>query len=382
MSAVPAWPPTATRRILHRHLTAAIADGGICGAVLAVGRGAAPQCRWTAAVGYDQPDPPALPMWPETVFDLASLTKVIATLPLILTLAASRRLRLDDPVVRFLPSFRGNGRNGITLTHLLAHTSGLPASRRYYREFPDTAAVRAAILAERPATEPGTATTYSDIGFMLLGFVAEAVCGTGLPEAARTLVFEPLGMTATCFNPVPHGRMFAPTESFGGAAALRGVVHDRNAQALGGAAGHAGLFAPAADVIAFIGTWTGTTAPPWGRGLTGMALRRHTPSAGPARGLGWVLADHARPGFPPSCWPGSGGHTGFTGTSLAFHPASQAWAVLLTNAIRCGRDPTRLTALRQAVHCTVAEADSARPSLAVPRGSSAVAACWPGGQPR
>jgi len=362
MPAEPAWPPAATRRILHRHLTAAIAGGGICGAVLAVGRGAAPQCRWTVAVGHDQPGPPARPIRPETVFDLASLTKVMATLPLILALAASRRLRLDDPVARFLPGWRGNGRDGITITHLLAHTSGLPASRRYYREFSGTAAARAAILAERPATTPGTATTYSDIGFMLLGFVAEAVCGTGLPEAARTLVFEPLGMTATCFNPVPHGRLFAPTESFDGAAALRGVVHDRNAQALGGAAGHAGLFAPVADVIAFTGAWTGTAAPPWGRELTGMALRRHTPSGGPARGLGWVLADRASSGFPPSCWPGSGGHTGFTGTSVAFHSASQAWAVLLTNAIRCGRDTTRLAALRRAIHCTIAEADRQRPA--------------------
>lgn len=361
MPTAPTWPPAATRQILQQHLTAAIADGGICGAVLAVGRDAAPQCRRTVAVGHDQPDPPGQPMRVETVFDLASLTKVIATLPVILTLVASRQLRLDDAAARFLPDFRGNGRDGITIAQLLAHTSGLLATRRYYREFSDKAAARAAILAERPVTSPGTATNYSDIGFMLLGFVAEAVCGTELPEAARTLVFEPLGMTATCFKPGPHGRRFAPTESFNGDPPLRGVVHDRNAQLLGGAAGHAGLFAPVTDVIAYVHTWTGAAAPPWGRELTTLALRRHTPPGGPARGLGWVLADHTTSGFLPSCWHGSGGHTGFTGTSVAFHPASQAWAVLLTNAIRCGRDTARLTALRQALHFTIAEAAVSRP---------------------
>lgn len=105
--------------------------------------------------------------------------------------------------------------------------SGLPATRKYYRELSAVPDAQAAVLAELPVTPPGTATNYSDIGCMLLGFVAEAVSGSDLATAARARVFKPLGMRATSFNPVPAGRYYAPTESFGGGPPLRGVVHDR-----------------------------------------------------------------------------------------------------------------------------------------------------------
>jgi CubicO group peptidase (beta-lactamase class C family) len=292
----------------------------------------------------------------DSIFDLASLTKVIATLPVILTLCASGLLRLDDAAAGFLPGFSGDGRDDITIAQLLTHTSGLPATRKYYRELSAVPDAKAAILAERPVTPPGTATNYSDIGFMLLGLVAEAVCGTDLATAARASVFEPLGMPATSFNPVPDaGRHYAPTESFDGGPPLRGVVHDRNARLLGGAAGHAGLFAPASDVVAYLRAWTGAVVPPWGGELTSLARRRITPPGQPARGLGWVLADNTRGSFLPASWPGSAGHTGFTGTSVAFHPRSETWVVLLTNAIRSGRDRAQITALRQAIHATIAD---------------------------
>lgn len=291
----------------------------------------------------------------DTVFDLASLTKVLSTLPVILTLCASGLLRLDDTAARFLPGFRGDGRDDITIAQLLAHTSGLPATRKYYRELSAVPDAKAAILAERPVTPPGTATNYSDIGFMLLGFVAEAVCGSDLATAARARVFEPLGMRATSFNPTPDGRHYAPTESFDGGPPLRGVVHDRNARLLGGTAGHAGLFAPASDVVAYLQAWAGEAVPSWGGELTSLAMRRQTPPGQPARGLGWVLADSTAESFLPSSWPGSAGHTGFTGTSVAFHPGSKTWVVLLTNAIRSGRDSARISALRQAIHGTIAD---------------------------
>lgn len=354
-SPAPAWPPPATRATLEQHLTAAVAEGHIPGAVLAVGRGPA-RCYWSVAVGHDQPDSPRQPMRLDTVFDLASLTKVIATVPVILTLCASGLLRLDEAAARFLPGFRGDGRDDITIAQLLAHTSGLPATRKYYRELSTVPDAKAAILAERPAAPPGTATNYSDIGFMLLGFVAEAICGSDLATVARAGVFEPLGMRATSFNPVPDGRHYAPTESFDGGVPLRGAVHDRNARLLGGAAGHAGLFAPASDVVAYLQAWTGAVVPPWGAELTRLALRRQTPPGQPARGLGWVLADNtAANSFLPAYWAGSAGHTGFTGTSIAFHRRSQTWVVLLTNAIRSGRDGARVAALRQAIHGTIAD---------------------------
>jgi hypothetical protein len=163
-------------------------------------------------------------------------------------------------------------------------------------------------------------------------------------------------MTATDFTPDPAGQRFMPTESFDGGAVLRGVVHDRNAKLLGGIAGHAGLFAPARDVAAYLQPWAGAADPPWGPEMGHLALQRHTPPHSPARGLGWVLADKGSSFLPRSWAAGAAGHTGFTGTSVAFHAASRAWVVLLTNAIRCGRDRREITALREGVHRAIARA--------------------------
>ena len=351
------WPPEPARASIRRQVTGAIAGGGICGVVLAAGR--SPGNGWVLAAGHEEPGALGAPALPGAGFDLASLTKVMATLPVVLVLAAAGQLRLGDRAQRFLPSFRDAGRGDITLGQLLAHTSGLPATRRYYRKTADPAAMRADVLAERPQTAPGAAVAYSDIGFLVLGFVIEAVCGVTVAVAARELIFQPLAMTATGFTPEPAALRFMPTESHDGQPALRGVVHDRNAQLLGGVAGHAGLFAPVADVATYLAAWAGSVDPPWGRGLSGLALRRHTPPSSPPRGLGWVLAGREPTPILPRCWPASGaGHTGFTGTSLAFDPASHTWLALLTNAIRCGRDHRPVAALRSAVHETIAEAIS------------------------
>lgn len=340
-----------------RLIQAAVTDGAICGAVLAAGTGDRPD--WTVAVGRQEPAAGSAAMRVDTVFDLASLTKVVATLPAVLTLAARNALRLDDPVSRFLPAFTGTARDRITLRHLLAHTSGLPASRRYYREVSTADQMRAAVLAEHPVTDPGSATVYSDIGFLLLGFVVETVTGRRCDVAADDLVFDPLGMSRTRFNPIPGDPQCAPTEALDGADPLRGVVHDRNALLLGGVAGHAGLFAPVGDLVTYLRAWLPGADPPWGRSLTATALRRQTPPGGPVRGLGWVLADGHGAGFPWDAWPdGGAGHTGFTGTSVAVDPRTSTRVVLLTNAIRCGRDKTGLSALRRSVHQCLAMAMS------------------------
>lgn len=328
-----------------------IESGILCGAVYAIGAGAGDDAvQLTEAIGELEPGTGA-PVRPDTIFDLASLTKVVATLPVVLCLITAGEVGLDDPVRRYLPRFSAESQRGITVRHLLAHSSGLPPGSRYYRVLPTEEAAREAIVAEEPVRPPGTSVTYSDVGYMLLGFLAERVGGTSLDVLARRLVFDPLAMTETGFRPTAPLDRIAPTEVFPPEPARRGIVHDRNAALLGGIAGHAGLFAPAADMVRYLDAWSGRSEPPWDPSLTREALTRQTPSDSAARGLGWVLASGTNDTFMSEQWPpGGAGHTGFTGTSLAFYPQDSRQVVLLTNAVRCGRHPERLGLVRQDVH--------------------------------
>jgi CubicO group peptidase (beta-lactamase class C family) len=327
----------------------AVASGGIPGAVLVTGDG-------VHAVGYRATG--GAPMSADTVFDLASLTKVIATLPCVLHLVDGGDVALDDPVARFLPAFDA-GRDRVTLRHLLAHTSGLPDGQPFY-QIDGTAAQRwQAVLRAPLVAEPGVAMVYSDIGFLLLGLVIEAVTGARLDEVATSVVFAPLAMASTRFRPpASWADRCAATERDADGVATLGVVHDENAASLGGVAGHAGLFGTAPDVARYVTAWldpdAGIVSPQTRR----EALRCQTARIGACRGLGWTLRgdrwDHMG-----SAWPGSGaGHTGFTGTSVGFDPASGLWAVLLTNSVHLGRSSRAVVSLRRDVHDAVAAASS------------------------
>lgn len=330
-------------------LRAGIDDGALCGAVFSIGD--ATTTDQIEALGQLEPAATAVPMRADTVFDLASLTKVVATLPVILMLAAASELHLDDPIQRYLPQHQATSSPTITVRHLLTHTSGLPQAPKYYLTLRDAQQMRAAVLTEPPVSVPGSMTVYSDIGFMLLGFIAEAITTTPLDVAARRLVFDPLGMSGTDFRPSIDPERIAPTEILDGQHAVRGVVHDRNAGLLDGIPGHAGLFAPIHDLITYLRVWVGLREPPWGQALHAAALTRQTPLAGPARGLGWLLPGPHEDTFMSQNWPITGaGHTGFTGTSIAFDPKTQIRTVLLTNAIRCGLNNPRTHALRQSFH--------------------------------
>jgi CubicO group peptidase (beta-lactamase class C family) len=331
----------------------AVAAGVVPGAVLAAGlRGAEPLLLHVA--GDAQHDHAARrPMTAGTVFDLASLTKVVATMPCLLHLACRGEVGLDEPARRYLPAFAGPGKDEVTVRHLLAHTSGLPGERRYYRYLTHAAELRAAALAEPLVTSPGTAVCYSDVGFIVLGELAAAVAGCGLDELVREVVRAPLGMAATRYLP-PAGwaGRIAATEIVGGSAKV-GVVHDENAEALGGVAGHAGLFGTAADLGVFAAAWAGDGSAP--AGLRAEALRCQTDGLGGRRGLGWGLRHDTWDNMGDG-WPGSGaGHTGFTGTSLSVDPHTGLWAVLLTNAVHFGRGPGHsVVALRKQLHAAVA----------------------------
>jgi CubicO group peptidase (beta-lactamase class C family) len=331
----------------------AVGDGVVPGAVLAAGLRAAEPLLLHVAGDAQHDDAAKRPMTAGTVFDLASLTKVVATMPCLLHLAGRGEVGLDEPALRYLPAFAGSGKDEVTVRHLLAHTSGLPDQRRYYRYLTDAGAVRAAALAEPLVARPGTTVCYSDVGFIVLGELAAAVAGCGLDDLVREVVCAPLGLKATRYRPPGDwADRIAATEVVRGTAKV-GVVHDENAETLGGVAGHAGLFGTVADLARFAAAWAGDGSPP--AGLRAEALACQTEGLGGRRGLGWGLR-HDRWDNMGDGWPASGaGHTGFTGTSLSVDARSGLWAVLLTNAVHFGRGPEHsVVALRKQVHAAVA----------------------------
>ena len=335
----------------------AVEAGVVPGAVLAAGRHSAVPLLCHVAGDAQRDDAARRPMTAGTVFDLASLTKVVATLPAVLHLAGRAEIGLDEPARRYLPAF-GPGKDEVTVRQLLLHTSGLPDQRRYYRRLAEAAAVRAAALAEPLVARPGTVFCYSDVGFIVLGELVAAVAGCGLDEFVRDVVCAPLDLAATRYLP-PAGwaGRIAATEPVGGVAKV-GVVHDENAEVLGGVAGHAGLFGTAADLARYAAAWAGDYRAgdcSAAGGLRAEALRCQTEGLGGRRGLGWGLRGDKWDNMGDG-WPASGaGHTGFTGTSLSVDPGSGLWAVLLTNAVHFGRGPRHsVVDLRKQVHAAVA----------------------------
>jgi CubicO group peptidase (beta-lactamase class C family) len=358
-------------------IDAAIERGVMPGAVLAAGQGSEQPLVWHVAGDAQHDQQARRPMRSDTIFDLASLTKVVATLPCVLRLIAQGEIGLDDEAHRYLADFSGTGKDQVTIRHLLTHTSGLPDHRPYYERLHDPAQVRAAALAEPLLWAPGSTFCYSDIGFITLGELCAVVAGCSLDKLATELVFAPLRMKDTGYLPAAaRVGQVASTEPVGGVAKT-GVVHDENAEALGGVAGHAGLFGTAADLARYAAAWADAGSEPatalrLPAGLVAEALRCQTegvPAGMPSgetlppgrerlpgrRGLGWGLRGDRWDNMGDG-WPLTGaGHTGFTGTCLSIDPVSGMWLVLLTNAVHFGRGPDHAVApLRRKVHAMVA----------------------------
>jgi CubicO group peptidase (beta-lactamase class C family) len=321
------------------------------------------------AVGLAARTPVPRPALPTTIYDLASLTKVVATTPLILQAAAEGRLTLDDPLPRHLSE---SPHASITVRHLLAHTSGLPAWIPFYLESRGRNEILARAATTPLVAAPGAQVLYSDLGFMLLGEIAHRTLGAPLDRLASVRVTEPLGMTDTRYLPPADVRdRIAPTEdgtaieqAMAGAAGVRhtwrktliwGEVHDSNAHAMGGVSGHAGLFGTADDLVAYARLWLGADPR---RAVLTPALMREALSPMPpdgSRGLGWALAGpHAWWGDALS--PRAYGHTGFPGTAIAVDPERALAIVLLTNAVHLGRERTEILALRPMLASAVARA--------------------------
>ena len=322
---------------IDRLVERGISAGGYPGAAVVVGRkGAAVwekgfgRLGWTSDAGSVVPE--------RTIYDLASLTKVVGTTTAIMILYDEGKVHLDDPVVKFIPAFTGGAKDQVTIRQLLEHRSGLPAGRDLWRLTDTPAEARAAVIATDLFAPPGKTYEYSDLGADILGFVVEAVSGQTLDKFLDERVFVPLGMSDTHFRPDPslRGRI-APTElNPPRGYPLRGEVHDENAYALGGVAGHAGLFSTASDLSIFAqmlldgGSYNGT------RIVADSTVALFTKRAAGTRALGWDTCDGEG-----SCGkylgPTAYGHTGFTGTSLWIDPEREMFVILLTNRVHAAR---------------------------------------------
>jgi uncharacterized protein YbbC (DUF1343 family)/CubicO group peptidase (beta-lactamase class C family) len=325
---------------------AAIGRHELPGAVVLVGRGDA--IVYHAAIGDRAVQPSREPMTEDTIFDLASLTKVVATTTSAMQLVEQGRVRLADPVADFIPEFGKYGKSGITIRHLMTHTSGLRPDLELDVEFTGGAEAIRRASDEVPLAHPGERFIYSDINFFVLGEIIQRVTGERLDRYAARRIFEPLGMKDTMFLPPEALRpRIAPTErcdplawpcSTTGAPFLRGVVHDPTARRMGGVAGHAGLFSTAADLSRFCRMLLGAGRFGAVQILSAASVARMTSPSTPVgmrdvRGLGWdvdsTYAVNRGELFPL----GSYGHTGFTGTSLWLDPASKSYVIFLSNRV-------------------------------------------------
>lgn len=319
-------------------LAGAVADRLTPGAVAVAGVG--PTQLMFAAVGQTSAEPgQGVPVTGETRFDMASLTKVMATLPAVLLLAAQGRIALEDPVARHVEEFASAPKSRVRVEHLLTHTSGLAAHREYFRTLRGHDAIVRAVLEEPLEADPGTRVVYSDLGFIVLGEIVRRVAGERLDAFARRHIFDPLGMRHTTFLPDgAQGPPIAATERLPGAPRAKvGVVHDDNAEAMGGVAGHAGLFSTARDVVRYVRMWLDRGPSVLSLADREASVRLRTAGLDGRRGLGWVLGGDAQFAAGPPWPPTAAGHTGYTGTSVVFDPGSGAWAVLLTNRVHFGR---------------------------------------------
>jgi uncharacterized protein YbbC (DUF1343 family)/CubicO group peptidase (beta-lactamase class C family) len=330
---LPAAPtfPAAELAAIDDAVAQAVTDAKTPGAVFRLECGGRVHLR---AYGDRALVPAREPMTVDTVFDAASLTKVVATTPAVMKLVEAGRLEVDAPASRYLPEFVGAGKEAITLRQLLTHSSGLRAGLPSPGDGKE-AAFRAACAEPLPAP-PGTAYRYSDINFIVLGFVVERVTGEGLDVYCAREIFQPLGMKDTGYRTLAPGdtRRIAPTTVTAGTA-LRGVVHDPTARRMGGVAGHAGLFTTAEDLGRFArmmldgGELDGTRLfrPETVKAMTTV----QSPAGLPRRGFGWDI-DSPYAGPRGEIFPiGSYGHTGWTGTRLWIDPFSRTSTVFLSN---------------------------------------------------
>jgi serine-type D-Ala-D-Ala carboxypeptidase len=322
---------------IERVVARGIKAGGYPGAAVVVGRnGAAVMEKGFGKLSWVPTSAAVDPQ--QTIYDVASLTKVVGTTAAVMILFDEKKIDLDQRIVTYLPTFSGGEKDKVTIRQLLTHTSGLPAGRDIWRITRSPLEARAAVVNSSLEARPGTRYIYSDLGADLLGLLVEVVSGEPLDKFLERRVFAPLGMNDTFFRPADSLRYrVAPTEVTPPRGyPLRGEVHDENAYALGGVAGHAGLFSTAADLSVFAqmmlngGEYNGVQI------ISRPTVELFTSRAVGHRALGWDTAEGDY-GSGRYLGPTAYGHTGFTGTSMWIDPERQMFVILLTNRVHAAR---------------------------------------------
>jgi uncharacterized protein YbbC (DUF1343 family)/CubicO group peptidase (beta-lactamase class C family) len=301
------------------------------------------------AFGDRATSPAREPMTSDTVFDLASLTKVIATATSIMILVERGKVSLADPVTLYIPEFGKNGKDRVTVEQLMTHRAGLPPDNEIADYVGASVDPLKMIYELQPSYEPGSRFVYSDVGYIVAAEIVRRASGKRLDEFARENIFEPLGMKDTGYLPAGRTppRRIAPTETREGRP-MRGEVHDPRSYEMGGVAGHAGLFSTADDVAVFCQMILNKGEYGGARILAPYTVERmvsaHSLPTSQMRGIGWDVNTSFSSNRGDLFPVGTFGHTGFTGTSVWLDPASQSFVVLLTNRVHpAGRgDVTRL----------------------------------------
>jgi beta-glucosidase-like glycosyl hydrolase/CubicO group peptidase (beta-lactamase class C family) len=355
-------------------IEAAIKDKAFPGATLAVGYRGKVSLHEFGKQTYDTKSPN---LAIDTMYDIASLTKVVATTTLVAKLAEGDfpvRLDLDATVERYLPEWTGGPqpewRHRVTVRHLLTHTSGLPSFKEYWRTSKSKNETLAKIFAEPLVYEPGTQEVYSDLGIILMAEIIERLTGQKLDRLACEYIFSPLAMSHTMFNPPKKlWPSIAPTEIDNQYRhrLIQGEVHDENAAAIGGVSGHAGVFSTAPDLAAFCQMLLNGGVYAHQRILRRATIAEFTEPqqlSGGTRTLGWAVPTEGG-SSGHFMGPRAFGHTGFTGTSIWIDPDRQLFVVFLTNRVHPTRENQKLAKVRPALHDAVIESLG----LAVPAAS-------------
>ncbi|MGB4787105.1 MAG: glycoside hydrolase family 3 N-terminal domain-containing protein [Candidatus Acidiferrum sp.] len=343
----------------------AISEKAFPGATLAVGYKGKVSVRAFGKLSYDAK---AAATNPNTMYDIASLTKVVATTTLVAKLVEGDfavPLDLDAKIERYLPEWasgpNAEWRHRVTVRHLLTHTSGLPAFKEYWRTSKGKPDTLARIFAEPLEYEPGTKEIYSDLGIILMAEIVERLTGRTLDDLAKSTIFSPLGMKDTMYRPPKKlWPQIAPTEIDNNLRhrLVQGEVHDENAFAIGGVSGHAGLFSSAPDLAAFCQMLLNGGVYAHQRILRRSTIAQFTTPqqlSGGTRTLGWAVpTEGGSSGHYFSAH--SFGHTGFTGTSIWIDPDRQLFVVLLTNRVHPTRENTKIQQVRPALHDAVMQA--------------------------
>ena len=368
LSAAAAKPARAPNRlaVVDSIVQEAIHAGQIPGAVVLVWHNG--QVLYRKAFGYRALEPRRELMTVDTVFDLASLTKVVATTTAVMQLVEKGEVRLNDPVAKYIPEFAQNGKEDITVRGLLTHYSGLEPDLDLTHPWQGRDTAFSMAFAEKPVNPPGSRFVYSDINFITLGALVERVSKVELDKYCAQNIFTPLKMARTRFLPpatwVPK---IAPTEYDEQNRMLRGIVHDPSARRMGGVAGQAGLFSNADDLSKFARALIAGSSVLPSLLVEKMSTPQQPPAAHELRGFGWDIDSPFSTNRGELLPVGSFGHTGFTGTSLWIDPTTRTYIILLTNAVHPrGKGSavalrTKLaTAVTAALALTPSEKDQAR----------------------